>query len=289
MKFLSCFCIAVAGISAMAAPLSPQTQKYLSSAWTGNTAVTVPEAKTVPEIDGKVGETEWNDAVKICGFSTKNRLVPERSGFVALKKDSKYLYCLVKTSAKNNDPGGGLTTKAQGRDSAVFDDDSIEFIFSGGGADDPVWHLIFNDNCALYDRKVVISPKSIDSKWNIKDYAAQSVAESGWWTFEVKFSLAEIGARRNGLKFNVARNWSGFGPSTLNDTPRHIDLAKALSGIFTADAPTVQMDEITGAASGEWDIGIASDNPTGGELVLGVLMREYSYPRGNGKVQRQVK
>ena len=279
--------ILTAAASAGTAKLSPLSQKYLGSAWAGNTALCIPEARTVPVLDGKPGNSEWDDAVKISGFSAKNRLVPERSGFIALKRDKKYLYCLVRTSAKNNDPGGGLTTTASGRDSAVFNDDSIEFIF--GGSDGRIRHLIFNDNGALYDRMVKLEPKSVDAKWNIQDYQAQSIAESGWWTFEAKFALSELGAAPNGLKFNIARNWSGFGPSTLNNTPSHTDMKLAIKAVFGKKLPTLQMGDIPAAASGEWDLHFTADNPTSGNLMLAVLMRSYSWTKVNGKVKRQVK
>ncbi len=279
--------LTAASVSAGAAELAPLSKKYLSGAWGGNTALTIPEAKSIPVLDGKLGQGEWDDAVKISGFSVKDRLVPERSGFVALKRDKKYLYCLVRTTAKNNDPGGGLTTRATGRDSSVFDDDSIEFAF--GGEDGGIRHLIFNDNCALFDRMVKLEPKSSNTKWNIYDYQAQSVAESGWWTLEVRFSLAEIGASRRGMKFNVARNWSGYGPSALNSTQSHTEMKFAINGIFGAKLPTLQMEDIPAAAAGEWDINFSADNPTPGELMLAVMLQSYSWPRINGKVQRQVK
>ena len=272
---------------ALAAELSPQSLKHTGNAWAGSAAIAIPQAKTIPTLDGKVDENEWSDAVQISGFSVKDRLVPERSGFAAFKQDGKYLYCLVKTSAKNNDPGGGLTTTAQGRDSNTFDDDSVEFIFSGDNS--TVFHLIFNDNCALYDRKVTLDPKSSNAKWNIKDYQAHSLAESGWWTLEVKFSLAEIGARKNGLKFNVARNWSGFGPSALNSTSSHTDLKWAINGTFGKNLPAVQIDDIPNAAAGEWHVGVSAENNTKGELILAVLFRDFAYPKVNGKVTRQIK
>lgn len=279
--------LAAAAVSSGAAELAPLSKKYLNGAWLGNTTVSVPEAKNIPELDGKLGAGEWDDAVKISGFSVKSRLVPERSGFVALKRDKKYLYCLVRTSAKNNDPGGGLVTTASGRDSSVFDDDSIEFVFSG--ADGAIRHLIFNDNCALFDRMVKINPKSSNAKWNIQDYQAQSVAESGWWTLEVKFSLAELGAARNGFKFNIARNWSGFGPSALNSTQSHTDLKFAINGVCGTKLPTLQMEDIPAAAAGEWDLHFSADNPTSRDLMLAVMLRSYSWPKINGKVQRQTK
>ncbi|MBE6392425.1 MAG: hypothetical protein E7042_09565 [Lentisphaerae bacterium] len=278
---------AVIAWAAAAQPLAPLSRKYLTGAWVGNSCVSIPRAKITPVLDGKADDKEWNDALRIAGFSAKDRLVPERSGFAAFKHDGKYLYCLVRTSAKNNDPGGGLTTTAQGRDSNSFDDDSIEFVFSGDGS--KVYHLIFNDNCSLYDREVVLEPKAVNAKWNIQDYQAHSLAESGWWTFEVKFALAEIGAKANGLKFNVARNWSGYGPSALNSTSSHTDLSKAITGVFGKDLPVVQMDDIPNAAAGEWNIRFTADNHAGRNLVLAVMLRDYAYPKVNGKVTRQVK
>ena len=279
--------LTVAAVSTGGAELSPLSLKYLNGAWAGNTTLCIPEAKTVPVTDGKLGDSEWDDAVKISGFSVKNRLVPERSGFVAMKRDKKYLYCLVRTSAKNNDPGGGLVTLASGRDSAVYDDDSIEFVFKG--VDGGIRHLIFNDNCAVFDRMVKENPKSSNAKWNIQDYQAQSNAESGWWTFEVKLSLAELGAARNGFKFNIARNWSGYGPSALNNTKSHTDMKLAINGVFGNKLPTFQMEDIPAAAAGEWDLQFSSDNPTPRDLMLAVSMRSFSWPKINGKVTRQIK
>lgn len=279
-------CAATACVAA-AQIITPQSRKYLTGAWAGNCSVSIPEAKIIPVLDGKVDKKEWGDALRIAGFSAKDRLVPERSGFAAFKHDGKYLYCLVRTSAKNNDPGGGLTTTAQGRDSNSFDDDSIEFIFSGDSS--KVYHLIFNDNCSLYDREVVLNPKAVNAKWNIRDYQANSVAESGWWTFEAKFALDEIGAKANGLKFNVARNWSGYGPSTLNSTSSHIDLSRAITGIFGKALPVVQMDDIPNAAGGEWNIRFTAENTLGRDLILAVMLRDYAYPKVNGKVTRQIK
>ena len=44
--------LAAAAVSSGAAELAPLSKKYLNGAWLGNTTVSVPEAKNIPELDG---------------------------------------------------------------------------------------------------------------------------------------------------------------------------------------------------------------------------------------------
>jgi len=60
--------LTVAAVSTGGAELSPLSLKYLNGAWAGNTTLCIPEAKTVPALDGKLSNAEWDDAVKISGF-----------------------------------------------------------------------------------------------------------------------------------------------------------------------------------------------------------------------------
>ena len=77
-------CAVITGAAA-AQPLAPLSRKYLTGAWAGNSCVSIPQAKIIPVLDGKADEKEWSDALRIAGFSAKDRLVPERSGFAAFK------------------------------------------------------------------------------------------------------------------------------------------------------------------------------------------------------------
>ena len=275
--------------------ITPMSEKYLTGAWSGNALAYLPLAETIPVIDGKEDDSEWNDALKISGFMSKNLLTPERGGYVALKRDADYLYCLVKTSTPNNDPGGGLVTNASTRDGSVYADDSVEFAFAPRQNPNVVYHLIFNADGVLFDRRIRLQvddhghiAEAADVSWNISGCKATSRAESGWWTLEVKFPLKEIGAQVNGIRFNIARNWSHFGTSALNDTAKYTDIGKMITGVFAAKSPVVRMDECGSPETGSWNISVRAVNNTPEKLLLAVMLRNYSWPTVNGKVERKM-
>lgn len=75
-----------------------------------------------------------------------------------------------------------LKAKATTRDSAVYDDDCVEFFFGSKG-EKVYYHFIVNSNGAVYDAK------KGDVKWNLEGYTVQTKRTERGWQLQLKLPL----------------------------------------------------------------------------------------------------
>ncbi|OQA87214.1 MAG: hypothetical protein BWY31_00926 [Lentisphaerae bacterium ADurb.Bin242] len=243
-----------------------------------------------PVIDGRIGEKEWGKSLELTGFSRpQNGLLPNESGRIYVQKDGKYLYIAVRTSAPNNDPGAGLVSRARGRDSAVYDDDSVEFILQSDREPDVCYHIILNNNEAVYDRRVTYQDNVSDPGWNIRNMKVGSRAESCLWDLEVGIPLNEIGNPEKFLKLNVARNWFNYGATAINPAALHIDRSRMGTFTFSESLPVMKIQELGAPSSGKWDIRLRADNPSREKYLLGAALYYYALRKQDGRTTRELR
>ncbi|GEM_PF-2566376 len=269
------------------------TEKILAETWDGNATVELPviAPSEAPVIDGRIDEDEWRRGAKLAGFIRHSKgLLPEQRGFVYLMTDPEYLYVGVRTTAPNNDPGGGLLANATERDGSVYSDDSVELILHPQEKDkDSAYHIIINNNGAIFDRKHSYPANHADLAWNISGMKVGTRAESGWWDLEVKIPLSEIGSPGYHFKMNVARNWrNGIGSTAIIPSGDHLDAKRMLTVIRAKQAPTFRMDGLGSPEEGEWQVELNADNPTGRPLILAAVLRKFTWPKIDGKTQVKI-
>lgn len=269
----------------------PAEDKLLK-VWQGNNQMLIPTVKEseAPAIDGVINAAEWSLSQKSAGFVREDQcLVPGKRGFIYLCRDARYLYIAVRTSALNNDPGGGLTANAKEHDGSVYNDDSIEVLLVADKDANTVYQIIVNSGGAVFDQKMTVDPKNHDVKWNIPGMKIGTRAESGWWDLELAIPLAEIGDPAKGLKMNIGRNWVGIGTSALNATKSYAD-QKNMVNIYWSGRPEpmLHQNELGDFEEGAWKIRLAAENPTGRTCVMAVMLRHYLFPKVNGKVERKM-
>lgn len=263
------------------------SESMMMKIWNGNNQMNIPFVASgkAPTLDGVIHEDEWAISQKSAGFvKADGNLVVGQRGFVYFCRDEQYLYIAVKTTAPNNDPGGGLSANAMEHDSAVFNDDSVEIIINPDRDANTVYQIIVNSNGVIFDQKGTIEPKAYDIKWNIQGMKVGSRAESGWWHLELALPLSEFGNPEKFLKLNICRNWSGIGASALNATSMHVDQAKMLNIYWSNPVATIHQDALGDFEDGTWRIKLKAVNPTNRKCVMAVMLRHYLFPQGDGKV-----
>lgn len=265
------------------------TYKYLMGVWAGNVRCVLPvmDKSEIPLVDGKIDSNEWGKSIGLAGFHLNNKgLVAGRHGFVHLATDKENLYIKVRTSTPNNDPGGGLNTKATERDGAVYSDDSVEIMINPDSEPNTVYHMIVNQAGVIFDRKCTYEPVSEDVKWNFKNLKLGSIAESGYWELEIKIPFSEIGNPKAFVKMNVARNWSGLGASALIPTKSHLDKNKMFRVDWYKQGPAIDIKELGSPDEGSWDVKVSVDNPVPNkEFIVAAMLRKVTWPKIDGKTQ----
>lgn len=276
------------------AQLSPEAiEKMLSETWDGNASVvlSVCRPEEAPQIDGKISEQEWSAGVKYAGFIRNGKgLLPVERGYIYLARDAEHIYVGVKTSTPNNDPGGGLVTRATERDGGVYYDDSIELIFNPWENDrDTTYHLLINSKRVIFDRKHSYSANKSDNSWNIQHIEIGSRAESNWWDIEVKIPLSEFGIGGSIFSLNVARNWqNGIGSTALIPAASHLDKNRMLTLVSEANSPVLRMHDLGAPEEGNWRVDLEAANLTSRPLMLAACLRKYSWPKVDGKPQVKI-
>ena len=202
----------------------------------------IPETDRQPIIDGQIAVGEWERATAVSGFL---RLAPapvlmgEREGTVFFLADRSNLFLRVRTSANNDDPGGGLTAKALNRDGAVYEDDSVEISIAPPG--DIQYHIIVNVRGTVFDRTLTKSTGKIDVAWNCPGLKIASEARAGVWECEMMIPRKSIGIEGGTFAVNIGRNWFSVGPSALVATNDYLNRQTMMAAEIIPDAPGIQM------------------------------------------------
>lgn len=184
---------------------------------TGPPKIAVPEMAEKPILDGRIGESEWRDAVESYGFV--NCVVPkrvnEREGRFWVGYKNASLYLAVRTEVPVEE---GILNRARpqaGADSpAVFFDDSIEIVLSPNhdSKAQALYHLTFNASGALDDWVQDPAGKPNErAEWRIPKWSMRNSVHDGWWDVEVEIPFASVGAQdATGAApwaLSIARNW----------------------------------------------------------------------------------
>ena len=114
-------------------------------------------ARKAPVIDGRISANEYMGSYENYGLlKHNNNFLSSRQGRVFTALDNKYLYFAMQTEMPDEDSNVKLKARYKRRDSKIFVDDSIEFLFVSP-VGDAVYHLIANPADRTYDFKY---PKS---------------------------------------------------------------------------------------------------------------------------------
>lgn len=275
--------------SAKQIPVSKiSSEKLLGTGFKNFTAV-IPETHKTPVIDGKIDDSEWNRSLKLMGFiRSKDGLLPNESGTVYAMRDMDFLYLAVRCSAPNNDPGAGLVSKASERDSAVYDDDSVEFMLQPDSDSDTCYHVIVNSNGVIYDRKVTYLNQGSDVRWNLQGVKVGTRAESSIWDLEIQIPLKEIGNPQKFLKMNIARNWYNYGATAINPTALHVDRTRMGHFALSDKLPVIRMHEIGNPTVGKWNVKMEAYNPSMKTFLFAGMLRSYELQKKGKKTEKNM-
>jgi hypothetical protein len=145
-----------------------------------------PSADATITIDGVMKPEEWGKAAQLTnfkGFDTKAK-VPSAGQTVAyLTFDSTTLYFAFRSIG----PTGNLVAKHEGRDSMVWEDDSVEFFLQPNPAGGDHYQIVVNSKGVLFDTKGMNG-----GFWNGPWTVATAVAPDSW-TCEGSIPLAAFG------------------------------------------------------------------------------------------------
>ena len=90
--------------------------------------IILPLAKTLPVVDGLIGEREYDEGVRFCGFlktASEERLADFGEGTTTFLSDGTTLFVAWRVIARNVDFDGGLRAAVTQRDGPVWEDDSL--------------------------------------------------------------------------------------------------------------------------------------------------------------------
>lgn len=140
--------------------------------------------QAVPEINGRLDDECWQAARKWDGFmASAGKKAEIRTSFTALY-DDQYFYLGIECEEPNT---AGLTAKYEGRDSEVWDDDSVEIQF------DPM-HLHSEDEC-YYQIAANVKGEKLDWcqktgwQWN-PDWDIKTSVTNGAWMLEMRIPFS---------------------------------------------------------------------------------------------------
>jgi len=139
------------------------------------------------KIDGVIDPKEWGKAAQVTTFKSldsKEKVPAAGQTLAYLTFDSTHLYFAFRSVG----PTGNLVAKQEGRDSMVWEDDSIELFIQPDTSLglDSYYQLVVNSKGVLFDTK-----GEHDNAWNGPWTVATSVAPDSW-TCEGSIPLAAI-------------------------------------------------------------------------------------------------
>lgn len=157
-------------------------------------SVKIPQLTNVPVIDGDISDTCWNEAARICLERTNLGAPAENGGDFLIARDSKKLYFAFRCQGKNQ------KTLPEGRDTPIFDEDSIEIFIKTGSQN--YFHFATNTAGTQYDARV--KDPSYNPEWTV----ATKCLSDGWTAeFMIPLSALDTSEFQNGeWRGNFCRN-----------------------------------------------------------------------------------
>lgn len=228
-------------------------------------------AAKAPNINGRISQDEYSGSMENFGLLVqKNPYLASRQGkfFAALDKD--YLYLAMQTELPDKKSGVELLTLYKRRDSKIYLDDAVDFLFVTPQAD-MVYHLIVNSKNYIYDYKYpIVNGDAKPEKalqWN-PDLKIASRLRNGYWTLELRIPLKEIGLKNIKLpaqwKFQFGRTWKNPHEVTgANKVLYFVQPSEMIDVVFDNPAPSVRFNTIgDDYGKGKNEITFTVDNPT---------------------------
>ena len=260
------------------------------SVYGANNSLVIPQNRQAPAINGEIASGEWSKSAAISGFLRLDPspvLIENKEGTVYICADSNNLYIRTRSSATNNDPGGGLVANARKHDGAVYDDDSIEIVLFSP-SDGFTYHLIVNSAGTIFDRRKKGATGNIDIGWYCAGVRTSSVANAGIWELEIKIPRQSVGILGNAFRFNVARNWFGSGTSALVPTANYLDKNASIDAEIISGAPGIQMK--SAGTSNNGGVGAEITYPSNQGVPVQVDFQVKNQPeQGHAKILCDVK
>lgn len=172
--------------------------------------VSVPKVTSAPRVDGVIEPNEWSPAAPLSPFVlVGGRAQPQRATSAYVMYDAHNLYI----AAVMADPdAANLKADAVGRDSAVWDDDSLELFFDTADQRKSYIHLAVNPKGTQYD--AVMKDKSADFRWT-----AEAATLTDGWSIELELPFADDLAPALGVAwgFSVGRHVASDGEASSWD------------------------------------------------------------------------
>lgn len=244
-----------------------------------NPSITLPIRVSAPVVDGVIDEAEWREAVALSGFVRTNPdpvlAAKGGEGQIYFATDGKCLYLALRFAANNNDPGGGLASRATERDGAVPDDDNIELVIKNDVDENQVYHLFVNARDTVFDRLWPKGTKA-DKSWNCPGLKVKSVVKARIWECEWAIPLESLGSPREHVFVNVARNMPNNGAARLIPTSDYQGGTKLAIG-WLAGAPSIQMLPPGKPQDGVWSTGVKVTQAAPGERYTTLLTMYTKY------------
>ena len=228
-------------------------------------------ARKAPVIDGRISANEYMGSYENFGLlKHNNNFLSSRQGRVFTALDNKYLYFAMQTELPDADSNVKLKARYKRRDSKIFVDDSVEFLFVSP-VGDAVYHLIANSADRTYDFKYPIINGGVTTS-KLKNWTPDLKIKSGfdkkYWTIEVRIPLKDINVQTPGAvskwKMQFARTWRNPSLQTaLNNTMIFVNPNQMNDVVFVRNTPVVRFRTLgDNYLKGENSVKFTVDNPT---------------------------
>ncbi|MBR2508482.1 MAG: hypothetical protein IKB71_01920 [Lentisphaeria bacterium] len=224
-----------------------------------------------PVIDGKISANEYIGSYENFGLlKHNNNFLSSRQGRVFAALDKNYIYFAMQTEMPDADSNVKLKSRYKRRDSKIFLDDSVEFLFVSP-VGDAVYHLIVNPADRTYDFKYpilnggVTTSKRINWTPNLK---IKSGFDKKYWTLEVRIPLKDINVKNpaavSGWKMQFARSWRNPSLQTaVNNAMIFVNPEEMNDIVFVNNTPNVRFRTLgDNYLKGENSVKFTVDNPT---------------------------
>ena len=233
----------------------------------------VGRCAVAPEIDGVLAPGEWAKAACGGGMSElgANRLLAVQPRFM-LAFDDRALYFAAVVPVPE---GARLVAKQHGRDSAVYQDDSVELFLDPGATRRRYCQFVVNSVGALFDAR------DGAPEWDSSGARAAAGLGQGQWTLElaIPWSDVDAGVAADGSRWglNVGLNCPSRGKITgtwSNVKTGFREPASFGTIVFTHSGPVARVTGLESLVAGRGDLSVGLTGAGPAEVRL------RAWPRG---------
>lgn len=184
-----------------------------------NRILILPLLDTVPEMDGKIDEGEWDGALNLGSIShtAGGEMLPESHVWVTA--DKSHLYVAVRNREPRTDK---IKVSVVGDEikGPVWVDDSVEIFLDPYNTGEILYQLVVNTEGTLYDGQVV-NGQANASRW-VSNARVRTHVGADYWDVEVAIPMLSMGhsfTKGEVIGLNVGRN------RYTEETPQHMSFA----------------------------------------------------------------